>query len=236
MQIYATVRIEGKEYQVVPGKKVKIDHLDAAPGDVLEFSDVIQLANGERVIDGSPTVKGALVRATLVKHGQISGEIVFKMNRRRKYRYKRDRQWSYSVLRIDDVALGNNVFSRRDLDPRKLKKAQAAQQKKTRSARVTNKPAVPPPAPAPLPVEEKPRVAEPPPVPGHEAVRDKKKSMWPVVIVLLLGLAALLWFLLNRDPVGDGATVAGAAPEQADITLRQTGEVDRPVNPKQPPR
>jgi large subunit ribosomal protein L21 len=241
MQIYATVKIDGKEYRATPGRKIKIDRLDAKPGDSIEFADITQLVNGEQVADGRPTVKGALVRATVVKHGQEKGVIVFKMNRRRKYRTKKDREWEYSVIKVDDVVLGDAVFGKKDIDPKKIKKAQAAEIKKARAERAKKKPVMPPPVPVVEETPPPPTVAQPvveASTPTQARTESTSNRNWAALALLLLGLLAVMLFFLLREPMSEAVTTVVPATESvpSEIELQQTGQVDQPLKPKQPPR
>lgn len=126
MQIYAIIKSGRREYRVFPGKVVKIDRMEAEPGEIIEFDEVSKLVNGDQVANGEPLVKGARVRAEVVKHGQEKGIIVFKMKRRQIFRNKFDRQREFTSLKILEIVSGDAVFGKQESDPRKKKRAQAA--------------------------------------------------------------------------------------------------------------
>ncbi len=126
MQIYAIIKSGRREYRVFPGKVVKIDRMEAEPGEIVEFGEVSKLVNGNQVATGQPLVKGARVRAQVVKHGQEKGIIVFKMKRRRIFRNKFDRQREFTSLKVLEIVSGDAVFGKQQSDPRKIKRAKAA--------------------------------------------------------------------------------------------------------------
>ena len=235
MQLYAIIKIADTEYRVSPGRSIKVDRLEVEPGSAMEYDSVSKIVNGDRVAEGSPWVSGARVRAHVKKHGQENGVIVFKMGRRQLYKKKHDRQWQYTVLKIDQIDFEDNTFSKRDLDPRKIRKAQAAI--KPRKPRA-QKPA--PPRPAPVPVIETP----PPPAapekiqvkaqPGipREAIADRpnKKWLWSAMLLVLLLLGFFAW---QRMPAPDQVVVARPAP--AEVHPLNTRKIDRLVDPTQPP-
>lgn len=136
MHTYAIIKTGGKEYRVSPGKIVKVERIEAEPGETIEFDEVCMLVNGDQVATGKPLVKGARVRAQVVKHGQEKGTIVFRMKRRRFYQNKFDRQPQFTSLRINEIIFGDDVFGKHQSDPRKIKRTiAAAKTSKSRKAK-----------------------------------------------------------------------------------------------------
>lgn len=239
MQLYAVIKTAGQEYRVSPGKTVKVDRLDMEPGQAIEFDQISKLVKGEEVAIGEPLVAGARVRAEVVKHGQNNGIIVFKMNRRRLYQKKNDKLRRFTVLRVNEIVYGDEIFDKRDTDVRKLKKARAAEQ----AERKKQEQAVPPVAPKPetrpvaptipQPVREKPAPAKPvasPPATGTAAVpaATNRSRKWPAAVALLILLALVGWWAMPTAP-------RKTEPTPAEILLQQTRAVDQPSDPTQPP-
>lgn len=274
MHLYAIIKTGGREYRVAPGKTVKFERLEAEPGEIIEFGEVCTLVNGDQTVSGQPIVEGARVRAQVVRHGQEKGIIVFKMKRRRLYQKKHDRLRQFTILKIDEINLGDDVFGKHDTDPRKIKKAIAAAKaveiKKTKIAEPNKpeaRPAVVETAAAKAPIEKPPVVKPPvkaqkislsdrPPArtvelpqynpetaptarrtTGQDQSRNETtgnktpgKRSWLVIIVALLILLALLAVFWDKDKA---ATVKEKPP--VDIRLLETGQIDEPSNPTQPP-
>jgi len=130
MHIYAIIKTGGREYRVSPGKTVKVERMEAEPGESIEFDEVCTLVNGDQVATGQPLVEGALVRAQVVKHGQEKGIMVFRMKRRRIYKKKYDRERQFTTLKttlkINEIIFGDAVFGKHQSDPRKIKRAIAS--------------------------------------------------------------------------------------------------------------
>lgn len=239
MQLYAIIKIEDTEYRVSPGRSIKVDRLEAEPGSAMEYDSVIKIVNGDRVAEGSPWVSGARVRAHVKKHGQENGVIVFKMGRRQLYKKKHDRQWQYTVLKIDQIDFEDNTFSKRDVDPRKIRKSQAAIKPRKPRAQTppTPQPApepaieTPPPPVVPQPAQQSAQEKAQPEMP-REAVanRSNKKWLWPAMLLVLLLLGFFAW---QRTPVPDQPVVAKPAP--AEVNPLNTRKIDRLVDPTQPP-
>ena len=261
MQLYAILITEDKEYRVSPGQKVKVDRLKAEPGETVEFDRISRLVKGDQVVAGEPLVAGARVRARVVKHGQDKGIIVFKMNRRQLYRKRHEREWQFTVLAIDEIMFGDDIFDKRNLDPRKIRKAEAAaraQEAKARRATkagkhaATEKPKAPTANVAIPAAQEKPESPPPKPVvtpdapapqgtraaPAGSASRKHDTGLrkwWGLAAVLaLLALAVLFW---GRMPSTTGTASRGGktalTPEQ--IRLLKTRAAQRLNSPAQPP-
>ncbi len=101
--MYALVDIKGKQYRAEKGGLLKVDRLEGAEGDELDFDHVMLLSDGEKVKVGTPFVKGVLVKTKLEKHEKGAKVVVFKYKRRKSYRKKRGHRQQYSVVRVEDI-------------------------------------------------------------------------------------------------------------------------------------
>lgn len=84
-----------------------MERLPGDVGEVVELSQVLLVAEGEKVQIGSPLVPGAKVRATIL--GQVRGKkvTVFKFKRRKKYRRKTGHRQQLTRLRVEEIAVGS---------------------------------------------------------------------------------------------------------------------------------
>ena len=69
--MYAVIKSGGKQYRVQEGQTLKLEKLEIATGETLEFDQVLLVADGDDVKVGAPLVEGAKVAAEIVSHGQI---------------------------------------------------------------------------------------------------------------------------------------------------------------------
>jgi large subunit ribosomal protein L21 len=83
--MYAVIKTGGKQYKVAEGDLVKIEKIDGAVGDSVEFDQVL-LIGGDDVKVGTPLVDAAKVKATIVEQGKAKKIRVFHMKRRKTYR------------------------------------------------------------------------------------------------------------------------------------------------------
>lgn len=101
--IYAIIETGGKQYRVAPGQTVDVDRLKVEDGDTVEIDRVLMIADGERVVVGTPAVSGAKVFATC--QSQVKGDkiIVFKFKSKVRYRRKTGHRPVYTRLVIDKI-------------------------------------------------------------------------------------------------------------------------------------
>ena len=67
--MYAVIRTGGKQYRVAQGERVKIEKLEAKPGETVSFDVLLVGGDGEAKV-GSPLVAGAAVEGEVVAQGK----------------------------------------------------------------------------------------------------------------------------------------------------------------------
>jgi large subunit ribosomal protein L21 len=104
MNMYAVVKTGGKQYKVAKDDKIVVDRLEAEAGANLVLDQVLMVANGETVDVGAPTVKGAVVGATVLRHTRGDKIMVFRRKRRKNFRRIRGHRQDLTLLQITDIA------------------------------------------------------------------------------------------------------------------------------------
>ena len=96
--MYAIFESGGKQHRVVEGETLKLEKIEQATGETLEFDKVYLIADGDNVKIGAPIVDGATVTAEVVRHGRGDKVKIIKF-RRRKHSMTRQghRQWFTEV-------------------------------------------------------------------------------------------------------------------------------------------
>lgn len=97
---FSIIQTGGKQYKVSPGKKLKIEKLDAKVGDSVFFDKVLLAVDGENVKIGSPYVEGANVEAKVLKQGRDDKKIVFKYHSKTRYRKKKGHRQPFTETEI----------------------------------------------------------------------------------------------------------------------------------------
>ena len=100
--MFAVIKAGGKQYRVAAEDVIRIDRLEAEPGQVVEFGEVL-LLGGDTPQVGAPTVSGATVAGEVLQHTRGDKVIAFKKRRRKNSRRKRGSRHEFSVIRITEI-------------------------------------------------------------------------------------------------------------------------------------
>jgi|Transcript_31355 large subunit ribosomal protein L21 len=101
--MYAVIESGGKQHRVVEGETLKLEKLEVATGETIEFDRVLMLGAGSDVKIGAPVVEGGKVTAEVVTHGRHEKIRIVKFNRRKHYRNETGhRQW-YTEVKITGI-------------------------------------------------------------------------------------------------------------------------------------
>ncbi len=102
--MYAVIEAGGKQHRVVEGETLKLEKIEAATGDSIEFYKVLLVGTGEDVKIGKPVVDGSKVTAEVVAHGRHKKVKIVKFNRRKHYRKETGhRQW-FTEVKITGIS------------------------------------------------------------------------------------------------------------------------------------
>jgi large subunit ribosomal protein L21 len=100
--MFAVFKTGGKQYRVTAEDVLKVDKVKGAPGEIVEFGDVL-VVGGEAVTLGAPTIAGATVAAEVLEQGRGAKIIAFKKRRRKNSRRKRGHRQEFTLLRITEI-------------------------------------------------------------------------------------------------------------------------------------
>ena len=100
--MYAVILTGGKQYKVSEGDIIRVEKLDVNEGDNITFDQVLVLNDGAMKI-GAPTVEGAKVEATVVKHGRAKKVIVYKYKRKSGYHKKNGHRQPFTEVKIEKI-------------------------------------------------------------------------------------------------------------------------------------
>ena len=101
--MYAVIKSGGKQYNVAPGEKLRVEQLSADVGAEVVLDQVLMVGEGDSVRLGQPIVTGATVKATVVGHGRGDKVTIFKMRRRKHYQKHQGHRQNYTELKIDSI-------------------------------------------------------------------------------------------------------------------------------------
>ncbi len=98
--MFAVLKTGGKQYKVQAGDVLRVEKLDAAAGDKIQFNEILMV--GTTI--GVPMVAGAAVQAEVID--QIKGEkVIHYVKRRRKHSSQRTKghRQHLTLVRVTDV-------------------------------------------------------------------------------------------------------------------------------------
>ncbi|AWK14665.1 50S ribosomal protein L21 [Candidatus Fukatsuia symbiotica] len=96
--MYAVFQSGGKQHRVSEGQVVRLEKLDIVTGEVIEFDQVLMVADGEDIKIGVPLVDGGKIKAEVLAHGRGAKIKIVKFRRRKHYRKQQGhRQWFTDV-------------------------------------------------------------------------------------------------------------------------------------------
>ncbi|MDR1476223.1 MAG: 50S ribosomal protein L21 [Holosporales bacterium] len=95
----------GKQFSVDAGDCIKVDRLYVEPGCVIDVDEVLVCNVNGVVTVGDPIVKGATVKAEVLKHTRNDKIIVFKKRRRHNSRRKNGHRQPMTILKILETSL-----------------------------------------------------------------------------------------------------------------------------------
>ncbi len=102
--MYAVIESGGKQHRVNEGETLKLEKIEAATGDTVEFDRVLMVGGGDAVKIGTPVVEGGKVTAEVVSHGRHKKVKIVKFNRRKHYRRETGhRQW-FTEVKITGIS------------------------------------------------------------------------------------------------------------------------------------
>lgn len=102
--MYAIIRTGGKQYQVSPGERLRVEKLVGDIGDTVELSDVLMVVDGENIKVGKPQLEGVKVTARIVEQDKAKKVLIFKKKRRKGYQLTKGHRQPYTALEVKEIS------------------------------------------------------------------------------------------------------------------------------------
>ena len=99
--MYAVIKTGGKQYRVIAGERLKVEKLEVEVGGTVTLDQILMVSDGEKTTIGSPIIKGATVKATVLSHGRGDKVMIFKFRRRKHYRKTQGHRQSFTEIKIE---------------------------------------------------------------------------------------------------------------------------------------
>lgn len=101
---YAIIQTGGKQYRVAEGDILDVEKLSLEPGQSTTFTDILMIADGDKVSVGAPFVNKASVKAEVVDQWKDEKVIAFKFRRRKGYHRTVGHRRQLTKLKITSIA------------------------------------------------------------------------------------------------------------------------------------
>lgn len=102
--MYAVFQSGGKQHRVAEGQTIRLEKIEIAPGEIIEFDSVMMVGEGSSVKIGTPYVDGGKVTAEVVTHGRGEKIKIVKFRRRKHSRSQMGhRQW-FTEVKITGIS------------------------------------------------------------------------------------------------------------------------------------
>lgn len=101
--MYAVIKTGGKQYRVKEGDVIKLETLPEEVGSEVSFSEVLMLADGDKVTCGTPLVAKAQVKAEVIEHGRHKKVKIIKFRRRKHHMKQMGHRQNYTQVKITAI-------------------------------------------------------------------------------------------------------------------------------------
>lgn len=102
--MYAIIRSGSKQYRVKKGDVIQVDAVEAEPGEMVEFRDVLFLSKDKKTAKvGAPFIEGSLVKAKFVAMTKGPKIMSVKYKQRKNQRRKFGHRQKYAQVEIVDI-------------------------------------------------------------------------------------------------------------------------------------
>ncbi|MBS1716321.1 MAG: 50S ribosomal protein L21 [Armatimonadetes bacterium] len=104
--MYAIVKTGGKQYKAAKDDVIRVEKLEGDVGAKVELSEVVLVAEGDKVTVGSPFIKGAKVHGEIVEQGKAKKINAFNYKPKKNERKRWGHRQPFTSLRITKVEAG----------------------------------------------------------------------------------------------------------------------------------
>ncbi len=104
--MYAVLRTGGKQYRVAPGDVVKIETIQPAADNTIEFSDVLAFSGDSGLVKPG----SAKVTAEVVSEGRGDKILVFHLKRKKQYKKMQGHRQNYTEVRIKSIEVDGFTY------------------------------------------------------------------------------------------------------------------------------
>jgi large subunit ribosomal protein L21 len=101
--LYAVIKTGGKQYKVNEGSVLKVEKLEAQPGDRITLDQVLMIGDDDGVKIGDPLVANATVTVEVLEQGRDKKIIVYKYKKRKNYHKKQGHRQPFTKIKVEKI-------------------------------------------------------------------------------------------------------------------------------------
>ena len=102
--MYAVIKTGGKQYRVKEGDILKLEMLPDDVGNEISFSEVLMIADGDKITCGAPLIAKATVKAEVLSHGRHKKIKILKFRRRKHHMKHMGHRQYYTQVKITGIS------------------------------------------------------------------------------------------------------------------------------------
>jgi large subunit ribosomal protein L21 len=116
--MFAVIRSGGKQHRVAENDRIVVERLNAEPGDLVAFDQVLMLSeDGKEPLVGSAVPGEARVFGRVLEQTRGPKLIVFKKKRRKNYRRTKGHRQDLTAVRIASISLTGDAAAAETAEP-----------------------------------------------------------------------------------------------------------------------
>jgi large subunit ribosomal protein L21 len=96
----AVIKAGGKQYLVEKGNKIKIEKIEGAVGDKIEFSEVLFLGDEKEIKVGTPFLNDVKIEGKILRQDKAKKVTGVKHNAKKRYKVKFGHRQSFTEVEI----------------------------------------------------------------------------------------------------------------------------------------
>jgi large subunit ribosomal protein L21 len=104
--MYVIVQTGGKQFQAEKDKTIIVEKLEGEPGTTVELDEVLMVCDGDKYTVGSPFVKGAVVKAEIVRQGKAKKINGFNYKPKKNERKRWGHRQPQTHLKVTELVTG----------------------------------------------------------------------------------------------------------------------------------
>jgi large subunit ribosomal protein L21 len=105
--MYVIVQTGGKQFKAEKDETLIVEKLEGEPGTQVELGEVLMVCDGDNFKMGSPFVKGAMVRAEIVRQGKSKKINGFNYKAKKNERKRWGHRQPQTFLKITEILAGS---------------------------------------------------------------------------------------------------------------------------------